>query len=459
MTHTRVPSRHVPARSAGEGRSRGHGRAGPAWRGATAPRATFGSVFAVHEFWALWLSEIFSVSGDRLVLVAFTLLVYDRTRSPLLSAAAFAVGFLPYVIGGLFLADLADRYPRRSVMVACDLARAALVAVMVVPRLPLWALAVLLFTATVFSPVFEAARAAITPEILPGERYVLGTAVITTTLLLAEVLGAAAGGVAVAFTGVRPALIIDVATFLLSALIIGLGTRHRPPAARPETVKPTPLTRLRAGFRVVFGDQALRTLLLFGWLVVFYVIPAGIAAPYVASLGGGPIAAGLAIASTSLGTAIAAPVFSRFAGPRQRIHWMGPLAVLTCATLVLTVFHPGLPASLVIFSLSAVFGSYQIAANTEFVLRTPKERRAQAFGIAGMGVIVGQGAGWVAAGAVVQVVAPATVIAIGGGIGAVIACVLTLSWRRVSPPGGRHAVGRRSRRGLAGRPVSPTGSG
>src|SRR5215472_5592186 len=60
---------------------------------------------------------------------------------------------------------------------------------------------------------------------------------------------------------------------------------------------------------------------------------------------------------------------------------MGPLAILTCATLVLTAFHPGLAASLVIFSLSAAFGSYQIAANTAFVIRTPDERRAQALGI------------------------------------------------------------------------------
>jgi MFS family permease len=165
----------------------------------------------------------------------------------------------------------------------------------------------------------------------------------------------------------------------------------------------------------------------------------------VARLGGGSIAVGLVIASTSLGTAVAAPFFSRFVGPRRRIDWMGPLAVLTCVTLVLTVFRPGLAASLVIFSLSAVFGSYQIAANTAFVIRTPPDRRAQAFGIASMGVIVGQGAGFVAAGAAVEVIAPAVVIAIGGGAGAVVACALTLRWRRISPPGGRHAPGRTAR--------------
>jgi len=226
-------------------------------------------------------------------------------------------------------------------------------------------------------------------------------------------------------------------------LLIAFGTRSRPAVAQPETARASPLSRMRDGFRLVFGDPALRTLLLFGWLVVFYIIPEGIAAPYAARLGGGPVATGLIIASTALSTTIAMPLFSRFVRPRQRINWMGPLAVLTCGSLLLTALHPGLAASLVIFSLSALFGVYQNAANTEFVIRVPNERRAQAFGIASMGVIVGQGAAFVAAGAAAEVVSPATVIAIGGGIGAVVAFVLTLRWRHVSPPGGRHAAGRR----------------
>src|ERR1700746_1599632 len=102
-------------------------------KGAVPARATFRDVFAVREFRVLWFSEILSVAGDRLALVALTLLVYDRTRSPLLAALAYAAGYLPWVIGGLFLADVADRYPRRSVMVFCDAVRAGLVAAMVLP--------------------------------------------------------------------------------------------------------------------------------------------------------------------------------------------------------------------------------------------------------------------------------------------------------------------------------------
>jgi hypothetical protein len=114
-----------------------------------------------------------------------------------------------------------------------------------------------------------------------------------------------------------------------------------------------------------------------------------------------------------------------------------------------TIFRPGLVASLMVFSASAAFGVYQLAANTAFVLRVPNERRSQAFGIAGMGVVVGQGLTFLAAGAAAEVITPAAVIATGGGLGAVIAFVLTLRWYRVSPPGGRHAARRRLRQATA----------
>jgi MFS family permease len=419
--------------------------------GAVPTRATYREVFAVREFRFLWSSVILSTAGDRLALVALTLLVYGRTKSPLLTAVVFAAGYLPWVIGGLFLAELADRYPRRSVMVFCDAVRTVLVAAMVLPHMPIGALIALLFAATMFAPPFDSAKAAVTPDILQGERYVVGTAALSMTLLAGEVLGAVGGGVAVFYIGVRSSLAIDAGTFVLSGLFIGLGLRARPAVAKPESAQPSALARMRDGFRLIFGDQALSTLLLFGWLIAFYAIPAGVAAPYAERLGGGPIAIGLVIASTALGTMIALPLFTRLVRPRQRINMMGPLAILTCGALVLIALRPGLVVSLVIFSASAAFGVYQIAANTAFVVRVPNERRGQAFGIANMGVIVGQGTAFVAAGAAAEVVTPAAVIAVSGAIGAVVALVLTLRWRHVSPPGGRHAAGRRPGHAAASR--------
>jgi hypothetical protein len=328
-------------------------------------------------------------------------------------------------------------------MVACDVIRTVTVGAMLIPRMPLVALVGLLFLTTMFTLPFESARASITPDILSGERYVLGTAVIQSTFLASQVAGAAGGGIAVAFLGVKPALVIDVLTFVLSGVLIRFGTKNRPPAAKPETRQGSERSNIAAGFRLVFGDRGLSTLIGFGWAVIFYTVPEGIAAPYARELGGGPIATGLVLTSVVLATTIVTPLFSRLMSPRRRIDWMGPLAILCNATLVLIAFHPNLIVSLVILSASSAFGTYQIAANTAFVVRLPNERRAQAFGIANMGVLVGQGAGFVVAGAAASRFSPAAVIAVSGGIGTVVTFVLAAQWRHVSPPGGRHAARRR----------------
>ena len=85
-------------------------------RGGTSEQAatTFRDVFAVAEFRALWLAQLLSVIGDQLARVALTVLVYDRTRSALLAAVTFVASIVPTFVGGVTLAWLADRYPRRA---------------------------------------------------------------------------------------------------------------------------------------------------------------------------------------------------------------------------------------------------------------------------------------------------------------------------------------------------------
>jgi MFS family permease len=416
----------------------------PAWKKVVAVstpqarRPTFGEVFAIPEFRALWASYVLSAAGDRLALVALTLLIYDRTRSPLLAAVAFAAGTLPYLVGALFLSGLADRYRRREVMVGCDVIRAALVGAMLLPGMPLDALIVLLYVVTAIQPPFDAARSAIVRDVVQGERYALAAAILQSTGRLMIVAGAAAGGLVVAFAGARPALGIDVVTFVASAVLIRFGVRARPAAASESG--PSPLLQLGAGVRIVFGDPALRTLLMLGWLAAFYEIPSSLAAPYAARIGGGAVAAGLLIAGAQVGAAVGTPLFTKRIGPLTRLKWMGPMAVCTCGVLLLTAFRPDLAVSLAIFAVSGAFGMYQIAANTAFVERLPNESRAQAFGLANAGLVVGQGLGFLLAGAAAEVVPPSTVIALGGGLGALAACGLALRWRGMSPAVGRHSA-------------------
>ncbi len=399
-------------------------------------KTTFRDVFAVAEFRALWLAQLLSVAGDQLARVALTVLVYDRTRSALLAAITFVVSVVPMFIGGMTLAGLADRYPRRRVMIVCDLIRAALVLIMAVPGMPLAAMVALLFAVTFVGAPFTSARAATYPDVLTGDRYLMGNAVTLTTNQFAQVIGFAAGGAIVGFFHIRTSLIIDAATFGASALIVRAWVRSRPaalPSARGDRARRgerAGVTGVIAGTRLIFANRVLRTTMLFGWLAAFYNGPEGVVTPLAQAVGGGAAAVGALLAAQALGETVGAIVFSRFVAPPTRLRSMGPLAIATSAILVLFVWQPDLLVSLLILFVSGLCASYQLAANAAFVRAVPREQRSQAFGVAQGGMSLGQGTVMILAGAAADHHSPASVIAVCGAVGAVAALAIAFSWIR-----------------------------
>jgi MFS family permease len=388
-------------------------------------------VFAVGEFRALWLAQILSVAGDQLARVALTLLVFDRTHSAFLAALTFAASVVPTFLGGLVLSGLADRLPRRQVMIACDLIRVVLVIVMAVSGIPTAVLVVLLFLVTLIGAPFISARAAVYPDILPGDLYVLGTAVTITTLGFAQVLGFVIGGAAVGLFGVRTSLLLDAATFAASALITRVWVRSRPAAQSRASYGSRLRGGVLAGVRLVFGNPALCTPMLLGWLAAFYnAPPEGVAAPLAASLGGGAVAVGLILASQALGSSVGMVLFSRLVPPAGRVRWMNPLAVATCSVLILFALRPPLPIALAVLCLSGLLDCFQLPANASFVSAAPPEQRSQAFGIAQGGMSLGQGLAMLVVGAAAERVSPSYVIAASGAIGAVVAIVIAVSRAR-----------------------------
>jgi len=435
--------------------------------------ARFREVFGFAEFRALWAAQLLSVIGDQLARVALTVLVYDRTRSPLLAAVTFTASLVPNFFGGILLSGLADRLPRREVMIGADLVSGLLVAVMAAPGVPLALLIVLLAVVTMVGALFQAARAANMPDVLPGDHYVLGTAVTITTIQFAQVLGFAVGGVTVAFLGLRASLLADAATFAASALITRIWVRARPaasaaasragraPPGRAGTPRRgRPGRRIRdslagsaSGLRLVFGQPALRTPLLFGALCAFYEVPEGVATPLAAAVRGGAVTVGLILASQALGCTVGALAFSRSVPTARRARYTGPLAVASCGVLVLFATGPGLAGVLVILAFSGLFTCYQLAANAAFVRAAPPEQRSQAFGIAQGGISLGQGLVIVVAGAAAGRFTPDAVICAGGALGALAALALVFSrsarlgWRPAAPaaPAGERPSARQRR--------------
>jgi MFS family permease len=408
---------------------------------AEAGRVTFAEVMAHPEFRAMWAAQLLSIAGDQLARVAMTVLVYDRTRSPLLTALTYAVTFLPWIFGGIGLSGLADRLPRREVMISADLARLALTgamaAIITVSRsgAALVLMAGLLFVVTLLDSPFKSARAALVADVLTGPRYALGTAVTQITLQTGIVTGFALGGVVVAAVGARSALLADAATFAASAALLAAGVRRRPAAApRDDSARATHLQGITAGIRLVFGNRKLRTLMLLGWLVAFYAEPMSLAAPYAARFHGLPlaVATGLVFAGMPLGAAAGAVVFGRLVRPAWQRRLMSPLAVAACGILTAFWTSPGFGLSLALLAVSGICASYQVAANAAFVADVPAGHRGQAFGLANGGMQVLQGVWFIVAGAIASLAGPATVIGLSGGLGALLAASLMISWRRTS---------------------------
>jgi predicted MFS family arabinose efflux permease len=317
-------------------------------------------------------------------------------------------------------------------MIVCDLVRAILVLVMALPRVPIAAMVALLFVVTLTGAPFTSARAAVYPDVLTGDSYLMGTAVTLTTFQLAQVLGFAAGGTIVGLFGIRTSLVVDAATFVASALIVRAWVRARPAPVAPtsQTAEPSRPPGVVAGTRLVFANRTLRTTMLFGWLAAFYNAPEGVVTPLARALGGGAIAVGVILAAQALGETTGAIVFSRFVAPPTRLRSMGPLSVAATAVLVLFAWRPDLPAALLILFASGLFAAYQLAANAAFVSAAPSEQRSQAFGLAQGGMSLGQGTVMVLAGAAADHHSPALVIAVCGAVGAVMALVIAFSWVR-----------------------------
>ncbi|MCD9901995.1 MFS transporter [Streptomyces sp. MT29] len=400
---------------------------------ATAPPAGYRAVFAVTEFRAVFAAHLLSLLGVVVSELALTVLVYDLTGSPLLSALTFALGMLPYVIGGTLFAGVADRYPARRVLVVCDLVCAACVAVMLVPATPVAGLLALRCLAAAVAPVFTGTRMAALTDILgDGDLYVLGRSLLRIVSQSAMLIGFGAGGVLLTVLSPRGAITVTVVTFLCSAALLRFGTRDRP--ARAGSGSATLLRESLSGARLVLGDRRIRALLLLLWLpAMFVVAPEALAAPYVAEIGAGPAALGLLLCAMAVGHVGAELFVGSALRPRTRSRIVLPVAAVGLLPLVVYVVRPGLPLALAALALAGMGAAYVIGLDQWFVDAVPPELRGRAMTLLTAGLMTIQGAGMALAGLAAEFFPVHHVVAGSGIMGTVVALLVVAEVRRTAP--------------------------
>ncbi|MEU5260780.1 MFS transporter [Amycolatopsis sp. NPDC021455] len=391
------------------------------------------AVLANREFRALWFAETQSMLGDQLTIVALAILIFDRTGSPLLAAVVYSLTFLPALAGGLGLSQLADRFPRRTVLVTGSFAQAVLIGLMAVPGMPMGWLFALFVLARLANAPCNAAQNALGREIFADDDVYLQSqdlrGITNNTAMLA---GLAAGGLLVTTIGTSWALAIDALTFLVSAAAVRLMVLRRPAAGNGGAP-------WFGAVRQVFGDERLRVLLYLSWLVGLAVIPEGLAAPLAAQLGAGDQAVGWLLAADPLGFVLGTFLLSRYVSTEHRRKLLGVLAALPLAALAAFALRPNLWLALVLLALAGATGAYVITVSATFLTWVPNDIRGSAGGLYRTGLRVAQGVGVGIGGLVAQGIGSAgTTVALAGAVGLLLAVPVGFAWRRVGgEPGSR----------------------
>ena len=386
-----------------------------------------------RDFRLLWEAQVFSELGDWAGRLALAVLVAEQTGSTFLTALVTTVSVLPYVGIGQFVTAYANRFERRKVIVITDIGRAILFAVLAIP-MPVGVILVLAFLAGCLTPPFEGARNSLTVLTVPEERYGDAVAVASMTFDMSVLFGYAAGGALLTFVGARPALLINAASFVISALLLS-----RIPAARNSPPEGPPV-RVRDGWRAMVDDPFIRRFFI-GYMFVgsCAVVAESLVALYaLKELHDEAGTSGLLAAAIPAG-AILATVFARGSGDdTAKLQRASEIALLgSLIGMAVFLSAPRLPLVLIGFGAVGILNASRIPANEVTVLRLEDRMRAPTFAVLN-GFLLGSQAlaaalgGWIA---YLIGVREAIVLSL------VVACVVGM-WGTVRPP---HEIKHRKR--------------
>ncbi|HEX5504423.1 MAG TPA: MFS transporter [Thermomicrobiales bacterium] len=222
--------------------------------------ATYRAALTRRDFRYLFLGQAVSQFGDWINKVALIVLVYQLTGRQAAVALVMLAQLLPRAVILPFGGVLADRYPKRDLMLMADLVRAFLATTMILVTTArgLWWMLAAVLAMQGLAAVFNPARSATIPALVPREHLGAANAINSLSGQLAFFLGPALGGLFIALWGVDAVFLLNAATFLLSAFFLW----------RMRLVEPAPkgvargvvLRDLREGWAVVARERAARAI-------------------------------------------------------------------------------------------------------------------------------------------------------------------------------------------------------
>jgi predicted MFS family arabinose efflux permease len=299
-----------------------------------------------RSFAALTGANLAAQSAEQLSLAAVPLVaVLLLGAGPGEIGLLAALQTLPFLLLSLPLGWMADRLPRRRLMVGAELLRAAsllgLLAAVATGRLSVGGLAVLGFIGAVGTVAFSVAAPALVPALVPRAALAQANGRLELARSAAYAGGPAIGGALVAWAGASAAFVL--ATVLSLAAVALLWRLVEPPMA-PRAAR-HPLREVQDGAVFVWRDPMLRPMLLtaVAWNIAWFVLQAAYVPYAVRVLGLGAGVVGVTLGAFGAGMVVGALLAPRLvrAMPFGRAIQLGPVvSVAAAATMVATLFVP-----------------------------------------------------------------------------------------------------------------------
>ncbi|MEU3511013.1 MFS transporter [Streptomyces longwoodensis] len=359
-------------------------------------KATYGQVFAVAQFRAVFAGRLLGVMSDTLRAVALAVLVYDRTGSPLLTAVTMTINFLPQAAGGLFLAAMADRFTPRTLISTGYALQCAVGLLLAFGHLPVAASLVLVAAVACLTPVTTGATARVLAEALTGDTYVLGRSLSYLVAVSAQMAGMAAGGTLVVWLGVERTMLVTAGAHLAAAAIsrLFLSPARAPRASTPATGGGSIVRRTLRGNAALIASPGVLKLIMVQCLPAAYLAAAGsLLIPYSAHRGFSPQQTGFLLAATSVGMLIGDVVIGRAFAPATRERLVLPLLLVMgtpSLTLALDLPYPAVAAAYVVTGTGS---AYLLGLQRRFLEVVPDELQGQGFALLNTTTMTIQGVG------------------------------------------------------------------
>ncbi|MGI8816441.1 MAG: MFS transporter [Pseudonocardia sp.] len=386
-------------------------------------------------FRLLWTARAVSFLGDSLSLVALMLHVAASTGHALAVALLLLVGDGVPALFGPLAGTISDRFELKRVLVGCEVAQGVIVMVIALWLPSLSMLLALVAVRGIAGQIFQPASRAVVPDVVRDRDLEGANAAIGIGTNGGEALGPLLAAILFPIVGVRGVLLVDAATFVVSALLLAvLPLRLRTPET--DTERTSLWQDTGAGLRYIVATPLVRTIGLGFFAIVAFTGIDDVALVFLATdtLGAGSSAVAVLLAAVGIGLFIGYALLAR-------PHRIGMVALLLAGFATSTAGNllTGLVwAVTAAFLFQAVRGlgiaALDIAVNTLLQRNVPTAYLGRVFGSLYAAVGIAAALSYVLGGLLIDATNPRVAFLVAGSGGLLTTAVVAIALRRSTPP-------------------------